>query len=87
MTHIIMISYAVSLLVLLTLFAVKVINNNRQIIRLQKQIQDLKAEMVKNNDYKQNGDYWRQMIEHQYELFITTSTYRDLRLLYNLRPN
>ena len=87
MTPIIIISYAVSLLVLLFLFAVKTIHDKRQIERLRQQIQDLKTDKVKNNDCSDDNDYWHQMLEHQYELFINTPTYRDLRLLYDLRPD
>lgn len=86
----IIMSYVFSLVFLLLLFVVKVIYDRRRIAHLQKQIQELRDCLTKGKStIEKNGEQIkrREILERQYELFVTTQTYRDLCLLYELRSD
>lgn len=90
MTQTLLISYVVSLLLLILIAGIKMIYVQRQINRLQKQVQELKATLAQGSSLmgkNSDSDKRQEMLEHQYELFVRTSTYRDLCLLYELRPD
>lgn len=84
----IFISYALSVLVIILFLVIKAIKDKRKIMLLQKQIQVLKDTLESSRVEKKTFQSNRQlMLEQQYKLFVTTQTYRDLCLLYELRTD
>lgn len=78
----IMISYVLSFIAIILFFAIKAIKDKHKILRLQKQIQELKDTLESSRAEKETIQSNRQnMLEQQYKLFVTTHTYRELCLL------
>lgn len=84
----IMISYVLSFIAIILFFAIKAIKDKHKILRLQKQIQELKDTLESSRAEKETIQSNRQnMLEQQYKLFVTTHTYRELCLLLELRAD